>query len=169
MLVIVCGTRFAGRRSPRQECHEGDSLPSVVIDAQRRLQWIGTQSKAKCFLTQKGLNMKINIAAASVLAGALALPVAGYTADYKAERSPSNTPTKTMGQDAAPIAVKVKAELVKENLPGATNIKVDADKDGVVILSGTAKTKAEAEKAVSIARKVEGVAAVRNNIKVASR
>lgn len=113
--------------------------------------------------------MNIKIAAASVLAGALALPVAGYTADYKAEGSPSKAPTKTMGQEAAPIAVKVKAELVKEKLPSATDIKVDADKDGVVILSGTAKTNAEAEKAVSIARKVEGVAAVRNNIKVASR
>jgi hyperosmotically inducible protein len=112
--------------------------------------------------------MKIKIAAASFLAGALALPVAGYTAGSNAERSPSKT-SKTMGQDSAPIAAKVKAELVKEKLPGAMDIKVDADKDGVVILSGTAKTKAEAEKAVSIARKVEGVAAVRNNIKVASR
>lgn len=44
--------------------------------------------------------------------------------------------------------------------------KVDTDNDGVVWLSGTAKTKAEADEAVTIASGTEGVTSVKNNIKI---
>jgi len=108
--------------------------------------------------------MKIKIAAACFLAGALALPVAGYTADSDSDRSSP----KAFVKDAV-ITTKIKAKLAEEKLASAVQIKVDTDNNGVVTLSGTARTQEEADKAVSIARNVEGVAAVENHIKVAAR
>jgi hyperosmotically inducible protein len=46
------------------------------------------------------------------------------------------------------------------------HISVDTDMDGVVWLSGTAKTRTDAEKAVSIARATEGVSTVKDEIKI---
>lgn len=108
--------------------------------------------------------MKINIAAACFLAGALVLPVAGYTADYDTDRSSP----KAFAKDSV-ITTKIKAKLAEEKLASAVQIKVDTDNKGVVTLSGSAKTQEEADKAASIARSVEGVAAVENKIKVATR
>ena len=108
--------------------------------------------------------MKIKIAAACFLAGALALPVAGYTADYDSDRSSP----KAFVKDSV-ITTKIKAKLAEERLASAVQIKVDTDNKGVVTLSGTAKSREEADKAASIARSVEGVATVENNIKIASR
>ena len=108
--------------------------------------------------------MKIKTAAACFLAGALVLPVAGYAADNDTERlSPKAYLSDTM------ITSRVKAKLAEEKLASAVQIQVDTDNRGVVTLSGTAKTQEEADKAASIARNVEGVAAVENNIKVATR
>ena len=46
------------------------------------------------------------------------------------------------------------------------HIKVDTDKNGVVVLSGTAKSEAERDKAHKIAHSVEGVTKVINHIKI---
>jgi hyperosmotically inducible protein len=43
---------------------------------------------------------------------------------------------------------------------------VDTDKDGVVWLSGSARTQAAIDKAVSIARNTEHVRSVHNGIKI---
>ena len=107
--------------------------------------------------------MKIKTAAACFLASALALPVAGITADNDSDRL---TPTAFVSNSI--ITTKIKARLAEEKLASAVQIKVDTDDKGVVTLSGTAKTQEEADKAVSIARNVEGVAAVENDIKVAA-
>jgi hyperosmotically inducible protein len=109
--------------------------------------------------------MKIKIAAACFLAGALVLPVTGHAADDDTDRS---SPKAFFVSDAI-ITAKIKAKLAEEKLASAVQIKVDTDDKGVVILSGTAKTQEEADKAVSIARNVEGVGTVENNIKVAAR
>jgi hypothetical protein len=47
--------------------------------------------------------------------------------------------------------------MVKDPVVSALHIKVDTDDKGVVQLSGNAKSQAEADKAVAIAKKVEGV------------
>lgn len=108
--------------------------------------------------------MKIKNAAACFLAGALVLPVAGYTADNDTERlSPKAFLSDSM------ITARIKAKMAEEKLGSAVQIQVDTDNKGVVTLSGTAKTQEEADKAASIARNVEGVAAVENNITVAAR
>lgn len=100
----------------------------------------------------------------AVLIGALLLPVAGYTADYDSDRSSPEAFVKD-----SVITAKIKARLAEEKLSSAVHIKVDTDKKGIVTLSGTAKSQDEVNRAISIARGVEGVAAVENNIQVAAR
>ncbi|MGZ5250175.1 MAG: BON domain-containing protein [Caldimonas sp.] len=45
-------------------------------------------------------------------------------------------------------------------------MRVDTDRNGMVVLSGSAKTQEGADSAVSIARGTEGVTSVQNNIKI---
>jgi hyperosmotically inducible protein len=66
----------------------------------------------------------------------------------------------------AVITTKIKAEYAKDKDVSALNVKVDTDDKGVVTLSGTAKTTAEADKAARIARETKGVTSVRNDIRV---
>jgi osmotically-inducible protein OsmY len=63
------------------------------------------------------------------------------------------------------ITTKVKSEMIANNDVAARNISVDTTK-GVVTLTGTAATAQEANKAAEIARGIEGVKAVENNIRI---
>ncbi len=107
--------------------------------------------------------MNTKLTAIAMLAGALLLPVAGHTADSDTDRSSP----KAFVKDSV-ITAKVKAEMAKDKQVSALHIKVDTDNKGVVTLSGKARSKEEADKAVSIARSVEGVVAVENRIQIAS-
>lgn len=91
----------------------------------------------------------------------LSVPVAALAADGK-------TTTESVKENVgdAAITTKVKAAYAKDKDVSATSIKVDTDNKGVVTLSGTAKSKAEADKAVSLAKGVSGVTSVTNNIVV---
>ena len=61
----------------------------------------------------------------------------------------------------------VKTKFLAE--PGVSGLKIDVDtNDHVVTLTGTVKTKAEATKAMSIARDTKGVKRVVNHLKVAA-
>jgi hypothetical protein len=66
--------------------------------------------------------------------------------------------------DAA-ITGKIKAEMARDRELSAMNINVDTD-NGVVTLSGDAKSNLAADKAVTISRGVGGVQGVKNNITV---
>jgi osmotically-inducible protein OsmY len=83
----------------------------------------------------------------------------------------SSTPTsESAGQyvDDATITTKVKADFVSDKTVDATDIKVDTYK-GVVQLSGFAKSQAEINRAVQIARSVNGVHSVKNDIALRPR
>ena len=101
-------------------------------------------------------------AACFVLAGAL--PLAATAADMDKDR----TSPKAFVKDSA-ITVKIKAEYAKDKEVSAMSIKVDTDDNGMVQLSGTAKSRAEADKAVSIAKSVKGVTSVKDDIKVQAK
>lgn len=106
--------------------------------------------------------MKMKLVTTGLLAGALALPILGLAAtDSDSDRSSP----KAFVKDSV-ITAKIKAQLAKERLSSAVRIKVDTDNKGVVSLSGTARSKAEVDKAVSIAHRVEGVTAVENHLMV---
>ncbi|OON60909.1 hypothetical protein B0920_18385 [Massilia sp. KIM] len=68
------------------------------------------------------------------------------------------------GSDAA-LTGKVKASLVADKDLSAMDINVDTEK-GVVMLNGFVPSKAEAAKAEKVAKGVEGVTSVKNNLKV---
>lgn len=100
--------------------------------------------------------MKANFKTLLVV-GALALPLAAFAAEGDS--------VKTKMGDAV-ITTKVKAEFAKDKAISATDITVDTDSNGMVQLSGNAKSQAEADKAVMVAKKVKGVTGVKNEIVV---
>lgn len=64
------------------------------------------------------------------------------------------------------VTTKIKAKLAKEKMSSLAHISVDTDNKGAVVLGGTVKTKAEADKAVAIAHDTEGVTSVKSDIQV---
>jgi hyperosmotically inducible protein len=108
--------------------------------------------------------MNHKLATSTILIGALLVPLTGHAADGDKDRSSP----KAFVKDSV-ITTKVKAKLAAEKLASAIDIKVDTDNKGVVTLSGKAANREDADKAVAIARGVEGVVAVENNIQVANR
>ena len=111
--------------------------------------------------------MKAQLATAVVVLGFALAPVAGYAAD-KADPGTKKETTSEKAKEVisdAKITTTVKAEYAKDKAVSAMKINVDTDK-GVVRLSGTAKSKDEADKAESIAKGVKGVVSVKNDIKV---
>jgi osmotically-inducible protein OsmY len=72
--------------------------------------------------------------------------------------------TRVAASDTA-ITTKVKADLVKEPNLDSLGIHVETEK-GVVMLSGFVNSKEEADKAVKVAKSVDGVTSVKSAIKV---
>ena len=91
----------------------------------------------------------------------LSVPVTAMAADGK-----TVTQSVKEGANDAAITTNVKAAYAKDKEVSATSIKVDTDYKGVVTLSGNAKSKTEADKAVALAKGVSGVTSVTNNISV---
>jgi len=107
--------------------------------------------------------------ATTLVIGALILPVAGYAADNMSKDKPSVTEKVKESVGDAVITTKIKADFAKDKEVSVLKIKVDTDDKGVVTLSGNAKSKAEADKAVKIARDTKGVTSVKNEIKVQAK
>ena len=98
---------------------------------------------------------------ACVLAASLLVPVIGLAQDSDTDRS---HPAQFVKDSAITAAIKTK--LAAEHPGSLARLKVDTDKNGVVWLSGTARSRDEANKAVEIARGTDGVVRVRNDIVV---
>ena len=64
------------------------------------------------------------------------------------------------------ITTKIKAKLAAEHITSVGRIHVDTDKDGIVWLSGTARSQEAIDKAVSIARNTEHVVSVHNDLTI---
>jgi len=99
--------------------------------------------------------------AASLVIGALILPVAGYAQTAsKAAAEVKESVTDTV------ITSKIKSAYARDKLVRARSVKVDTDSKGVVTLSGNARSQAEADQAFKIASGTKGVTSVNNNIVV---
>ena len=107
--------------------------------------------------------MNIKLVASSLVAGALMLPVVGYAADAASDRSSP----KAFAEDTV-ITTKIKSELAEEKLSTLVKIEVDTDHKGMVTLSGTAPSQKAMDRAVTIARSVDGVKSVENHIHIAA-
>ncbi len=101
--------------------------------------------------------MKTVIASAiiAITSATLFAPIGAQAADADS--------AKTVVKDSV-ITTKIKAKLAKEKMSTLTQLKVETDSKGEVVLSGTLKTKAEVDKAVAIARGTEGVTSVVSKI-----
>ena len=108
--------------------------------------------------------MRSIVTATCFVIAAAATPLAVQAADVDKDRSSP----KEFVKDSV-ITTKIKAAMAKDKEVSAMHIKVDTDANGVVELSGTAKTRAEADKAVSIAKGVQGVTSVKDNIQVGAQ
>jgi hyperosmotically inducible protein len=93
--------------------------------------------------------------------GSVLAPMAAYAVDSDTDRSKPGMYV----QDSV-ITTKVKAKLASEHLGSVANIKVDTDKDGIVYLSGSVRTRDEADRAVVVARQTEGVKQVNSSLTV---
>lgn len=99
-------------------------------------------------------------AVAVVLMLALALPLASASCAARHAR-----PAGTATFDDATISTRVKTVLLNDPDVGALRIDV-ATTGGVVTLSGVARSRAEEQKAVQLARGVQGVKDVKSNLQV---
>ena len=98
------------------------------------------------------------LASAAAVAALFALPLAGHAQ----QQSPG-----TLMKDTA-ITAKIKAAQAADTTVRATRIDVETDNNGVVTLSGTARSQAEIDRATQIARGVDGVTSVNNRMTLAS-
>jgi hyperosmotically inducible protein len=104
--------------------------------------------------------MTVPIAATCVLFGAL-LGAPMVAAAQDPDRShPAEFVTDSV------ITTIIKAKLAAEHPESLARIHVDTDKDGVVWLSGSARSQTAAAKALSIARTTEHVRTVHTEIKI---
>jgi hyperosmotically inducible protein len=112
--------------------------------------------------TQAQNPMKTRIAMTCVLLGTLLGPtVAMAVEDSDADRSKPEAFVK----DSA-ITIQIKTKLAAEHITSLGRISVDTDKNGVVWLSGTARTQAAIDKAISIARETEHVKTVHSTLTI---
>jgi len=103
----------------------------------------------------------------------LVLSLSASTAFAQQETTPKSEPQNRPATEAGEaitdtwITTKVKTDLLATQDVSGTNIKVDT-KNGVVTLTGSVKSKAEADKAMSVARAIKGVTKVESKLSVSS-
>lgn len=105
--------------------------------------------------------MNIKLLTALTLAAALFAPVVAGAADGTADRKHPVAFVKD-----SVITTKIKTKLAAEKVISLARISVDTDANGMVVLSGSARTQDAVSKAEAIARGVDGVVSVQNDIKV---
>jgi hyperosmotically inducible protein len=106
--------------------------------------------------------MRSKLAFVGLLAGALLVPALSHAAD---DQDQDRSKPKAFVKDSA-ITTKIKAKLAAERLSSLATIHVDTDANGVVWLSGTAKSQDQIDKAISIARATENVRDVKSSVTV---
>jgi hyperosmotically inducible protein len=109
--------------------------------------------------------MNTKLASIFLVTGAMLLPVAGCMTNRSADGDTDRSSPKAFVKDSV-ITTKVKALLAKEKPATLVHVSVDTDKNGIVSLGGTAATQSAADKAVMIARAVEGVTSVDSHIRI---
>lgn len=99
------------------------------------------------------------------------LLAAGLTAPLGAHAQlplEDRTPPPRQAVSGAAITAQVQAQLARDAHVVAKDIKVETDSNGVVMLTGTAKTQQELDRATLVARSVGGVVSVDNRIQLSS-
>lgn len=101
-----------------------------------------------------------NLLTALLLTGALVAPVA-MAQDADADRSHP----KAFVKDSA-ITTKIKSKLAADHITSVGRIHVDTDENGVVWLTGSARSQQAIDHAVAVARETDGVKSVKSTLVV---
>lgn len=109
--------------------------------------------------------MKTTLTLATLVLGAALAPTFGY-AQTETTATPSSADTSHHYVKDSAITTKIKTKLAAEHLSSLERIHVDTDANGMVYLSGYAKSQADIDKAVSIAQGTEHVTGVQNSLAV---
>ncbi|MDR7335272.1 BON domain-containing protein [Roseateles asaccharophilus] len=104
--------------------------------------------------------MKLSRIASLVIVGAMVAPLA-----VQANDATKTATAKTWVKDSV-VTTKIKAQLAASKVTSLVNVQVDTDANGHVQLTGKVKTQAEKDRADSIAKAVEGVKSVDNQLTV---
>lgn len=99
----------------------------------------------------------------SMLIASLVLPVAAGAEETVATQDRSAAMAYV---DDSVITTKIKAKLAEDTLRSLVHISVDTDRQGIVTLGGNARSQADADRAVAIARGTEGVTGVNSAIQI---
>jgi osmotically-inducible protein OsmY len=110
--------------------------------------------------------MKSRFAVPFIVLGFGLGPLAAHAADKPADKKDA-TPLQKVREvtEDTTVTTKIKGEFAKDKTVSGLNIHVETT-NGVVTLSGNAKTREEAEKAVTLAKSTAGVTSVKNDIKI---
>jgi hyperosmotically inducible periplasmic protein len=123
---------------------------------------IAAREKIAAIHPTQGHFMKTKLAMTCVVFGALLGSAAAIAAG---DAESTGTTTAVYVKDSA-ITTKVKTKLAADHLTSMGRIHVETDQNGVVWLSGTARSQEAIDKAVSIARDTEHVKSVHNDLTV---
>ena len=107
--------------------------------------------------------MKLSQFASLVVVGALVAQLAAHAADNK----PAG-PARTWVKDSV-VTTKIKAQLAASKVSSLAMVHVDTDADGYVQLTGKVASPAEKDRAEAIAKAVEGVKSVDNQLTVTGK
>lgn len=107
--------------------------------------------------------MKIATLASLVVVGALVAPLASFAADNK----PAGT-ARVWVKDSV-VTTKIKTQLAASKVSSLATVHVDTDADGWVQLTGKVASQAEKDRAEAIAKAVEGVKSVDNQLTVTGK
>ena len=103
-----------------------------------------------------------------ILIAAVALCATPLAATYaQTDADQDRAHPKAFVKDSA-ITAKIKTALAAQHISNLAHIRVDTDDNGVVWLSGKAKTQDAIDSAVSIARATDGVKDVHSSIRIAA-
>ncbi|HXW74882.1 MAG TPA: BON domain-containing protein [Steroidobacteraceae bacterium] len=105
--------------------------------------------------------MKLTRATAVLLTAGMLAGAVVYAQDADVDRSHP----KAYVKDSV-VTTKIKSKLAADHITSLGKIHVDTDADGVVWLSGSARSQAAVDRAGDIARGTDGVRGVKNHIKV---
>lgn len=106
--------------------------------------------------------MKIARFASLAIAAALAVPLAGVAADKPMAA------TKTWVKDSV-VTTKIKSQLAASKVTSLATVHVETDADGWVQLTGKVASSAEKDRAEAIAKAVDGVKSVDNQLTVTAK
>ena len=107
--------------------------------------------------------MKTTLAIATLVVGISLTPA---FADPPATGGTVDRSSPTAFVKDSAITTKVKSKLAAQHITSLGRIHVDTDANGKVYLSGTARSQADIDKAVSIAQSTEHVVGVQNDLTV---